>query len=130
MFSNPAESSGGITWSDHLGQLVLVEPDSLETGIATVHGTKEAIKGRVSFLVGPGEAEVFEDALIFGGVLIGQLKSRIGEKVLGRLAQGDAKPGQNPPWKLLDATAEDIEKATAYVTERDKPAVTSAQAPF
>lgn len=131
MFSQPSAPSNGIRWADHLGKLVLVEPESYETGIKTVHGDKDAIKGRVSVLSGPAEAEVYDDALIFGGVLVSQLKNRMGEKVLGRLAQGDAKPGQNPPWKLNEASEEDIAKATAYVQKRDAAApVTTASAPF
>lgn len=130
MFEQPAAPSGGITWQDHLGKLLLVEPESLETGINTVHGVKDAIKGRVSVITGPTEAEVFEDALIFGGVLIGQLKSQLGKKVLGRLGQGEKKPGQNAPWKLLEATQDDIEKATGYVQARDAASITTPAPPF
>lgn len=128
-FVSAGSASGGITWADHKGSLLVIEPLSQETGVQTANGPADPIRANVFVLTGPTESEDFEDTLVFPKVLIGQLRSRIGQKVVGRLNQGVAKPGQSAPWVLDEATAEDIEKAKAWLEAR-KPAVTSAQAPF
>ena len=123
-FADPATSTG-ITWGDHLGALMLIEPTAMETGIVTSLGERDAVRGRVSVITGDGEADVYDDTLIFPRVLIGQLRSRIGEKVLGRLGQGNAKPGQNPPWTIVTATEDDVAKGVAYLDARGKQSVTT-----
>jgi len=50
--------------------------------------------------------------------------------VLGRLGQGQGKPGQSAPWLLQEASADDIAKAEAWVRQNATPIVQSAQAPF
>ena len=128
-FVSAAPPSGGITWADHSGKLLIIEPLSWETGIQTSFGSADATKANVYVLTGPGEAEEYPEALIFPKLLASQTKSQIGKKVVGRLTQGAAKPGQSAPWMLDPASAEDIEKAKAFL-EAKKPSVTSAQAPF
>jgi hypothetical protein len=117
-FAAPAASTG-ITWADHLGKLMLIEPTAIESDIPTSLGDKDAVRATVSVITGPGEAEVFEDCLIFPRVLQSQLRSRLGMKVLGRLTQGVAKPGQSPPWMLQEATTDDVAKGQAYLAARD-----------
>lgn len=53
----------------------------------------------------------------FNVALRNALKPLIGNKVLGRIGQGVAKPGKNAPWILLDATgdATAVAKANAYI---------------
>lgn len=114
-FAAPGTSSG-IDWADHLGALLLIDVKSHERDITTSLGTKDAISCSVTVVEGAGAPADYEDALVFPKVLIGQLKGRIGRKVLGRLTQGEAKPGQNPPWKLTDATDADVKTATEYLT--------------
>lgn len=128
-FSTPAAPSGGIDLKAHLQALILVEPVSLEEKVQTVHGPSDAIKANVHVLDGAGAPESYAETLIFPKILVGQLKSQIGQKVLGRLGQGTAKPGQSAPWVLNEASAEDIAKAEAWVAQ-NAPAVTSATAPF
>lgn len=127
-FTSAAPPSGGITWADHSGKLLVIEPLALETGIATTFGTADAVRANVYVLTGPGDSEDFEDTLVFPKVLAGQLKRSIGAKVVGRLGQGNAKAGQSAPWLLLEATPDDMEKAQAWLAAR-KP-VTSAAPPF
>ena len=129
-FSQPAAPSGGVTWSDHKDSLLLIEPLSVESDIQTSFGPADAVRANVSIIEGAGAGDVHLDVLVFPKVLQSQLRSQIGQRVLGRLVQGNAKPGQSPPWMLDAATAEDIAKAEAWVKEHDKPAVTSAAAPF
>jgi hypothetical protein len=114
-FVSAAPPTGGIRWEDHNGKLLIVEPLTLETGIQTVHG-----------LTGPNEAEEFNDTLIFPKVLQGQTRGQVGKKVVGRLGQGEKKPGQSPPWVISEATPDDIEKAKSYLANKG---VTSAAAP-
>lgn len=129
-FVSAAPPSGGIKYDDHKGSLLIIEPLSLEQNVQTSFGPADPVRANVYVLTGPGEAEDHLDTLIFPKVLAGQLKGQIGRKVVGRLGQGTAKPGQSAPWLLEEATPDDLEKAQAWLTTRAQPAVTSAVAPF
>jgi hypothetical protein len=119
-FSKPAAASG-IQWEDHIGRLLLIEPIALETGINTNFGEKDAVRADITVVDAPDGPQEHTDALIFPSVLISQTRSLIGEKVLGRLAQGVAKPGQKPPWRIEDATDDDVAIGVKYLDSR-KPA--------
>lgn len=116
-FSSPAAASG-VTWEDHKGRLLLIEPKAVETGISTTFGEKDAVRADITVIDAPDAPQVFDDALIFPSVLIAQTRSLLGEKVLGRLGQGQAKSGQKPPWRLDDATADDISIGLRYLDSR------------
>lgn len=124
-----APPTGGIDWKDHNGRLLIIEPLAVETGIQTVHGPSDAVRANVYSLTGPGQAEEFADTLIFPKLLQGQTRGQVGKKVVGRLGQGIAKPGQSAPWVIGEATADDIEKAKAYLAGRGVTAAAPA-APF
>jgi len=113
-FAAPAAASG-IEWSELNGHLLIVEPREVVKDISTVHGVTDAVRADVTVLDGPQTGKKYEDTLIFPRALKVQLASRVGQKVLGRLGQGQAKPGQNPPWMLAPATPEDEEKGVAYL---------------
>ena len=127
MFSAPSAPSGGIKWEDHKGHLLLIEPLSVEEGIATTFGTASAVKANVVVI---DTDERFDDCLIFPKILQSQVRSQIGAKVLGRLGQGQAKSGQSAPWLLGEASPEDIAKGEKWVTDHAAPKVQSAAAPF
>lgn len=133
MFDKPA-SAIGIQWADHKGRLMLIEPHAVETGVKTSLGEKDAVRADVTIIDADGGPQEFHDTLIFPRVLMSQTRSMIGKKVLGRLGQGQAKPGQNAPWRLEDPTDADIAAGTAYVRQRDQavtgPAATGGQPPF
>lgn len=129
-FATPSAPGGGIAFKDHLGALLLIDVLGVERDVKTVHGTTDATSANVNVIDGPGEGESYEDTLIFPKLLHSQTKKHIGEKVLGRLGQGEKKSGQDPPWILNEATAEDIAKAETWVAAHAKPSVTSAEAPF
>lgn len=116
-FRSPAVSSG-IQWDEHLGRLLLIEPKELEKDIQTSFGEKDAVRADITVIDADDAPEVFEDALIFPSVLISQTRSLVGEKVLGRLGQGVAKSGQKPPWRLDDATEDDISTGMRYLESR------------
>lgn len=117
-FSAPAAPSAGVDWQDLDGALLLIEPHSFETAIKTTFGDKDAVRADVVVLDGDKAGEQFNDTLIFPLVLLGQLRQQIGQKVLGRLGTGNAKPGQKPPWKLNEATAADVEIGTAWLNKQ------------
>lgn len=124
-FVQPAPPGEGIQWGDLKGSLLIVEPLALEANINTTLGEKPAVRARVSVVDGPNADEVYPDTLIFPKVLMSQTRTNIGSKVLGRLVQGVAKPGQSAPWMLDEATADDMAKAQAWV--RAHPASTFTQ---
>jgi hypothetical protein len=119
MTTDPFTTPGSTTRLDYKelnGRLLLVEPRSLEEGVNTSLGVKEAVRADVAVLDGPTAGATYPDSLIFPRVLIGQLRSRVGQKVLGRLGQGMASPGQNPPWVLSAATDADKKVGVAYLS--------------
>lgn len=117
-FANPATATG-VQWEDHKGRLLLIEPAAVEHDINTAFGSKEAVRADVTVIDADDAPEVYQDTLIFPSVLIGQTRSLIGQKVLGRLGQGAAKPGQKPPWRLEDPTDADIEVGKKYLASRN-----------
>jgi len=117
-FAAPAQASG-ISWEDHKGRLLLIEPKELEKDIETTFGTKDAVRADVTVIDADDAPEVYTDALIFPGVLISQTRSLLGEKVLGRLGQGQAKSGQKPPWRLEDPTEADQAIGVKYLDSRE-----------
>lgn len=116
-FAAPAESSG-VKWDDLNGALLIFTVHAVEEGIPTTFGDKDAVRADVDVVDGPKAGERYPDALVFGLVLIGQLRPNVGSKVLGRLGQGNAKPGQKPPWLLAEATEQDTNAATAHLNKQ------------
>jgi hypothetical protein len=112
-FSAPVVNEG-VKVADFNGHLLIVTPVEYKTGINTVNGIAEAIEVNVVDL---DTNEEHLSLLWFNVALRSALKPLIGQKVLGRIGQGAAKPGKNPPWLLIDATgdATAIAKANAYI---------------
>ncbi len=126
-FAAPA-STGGIDLKAANGHLLLITPLSVEEGINTVHGPTSAIRADIVDL---DSGDEFTDVLVFPKVLQGQLRSQIGKKVLGRLGQGIAKPGQSAPWTLNAFTPADVKTAEAYIAKQQTPQFAAASdAPF
>lgn len=116
MFNDPSTATG-IEWKPLLGSLLLIQVHGQEVGIKTVHGDSNAIRADVTILDGEQEGEVYADTLIFPKVLQSQLKPSVGKLVLGRLGQGNKKPGQSPPWTLSPATEADKALGTAHLAK-------------
>ena len=129
-FASPGSTSG-IDYASLNGRLLLIQPHSLEASVKTSLGDKEAIRADVVVLDGPDAGTEHVDTLIFPRVLIGQLRSRIGQKVLGRMSQGTAKPGQNAPWLLQEATDADKQVGIAWLSNNAlaQPAAAGAGKP-
>ncbi len=105
-FADPG-SSTAVDWSEHVGALLLLTVHGIEYDIQTVHGMSNAVRADVVVLDGPKRGTEYADALVFPKLLQSQLRSRVGQKVLGRLGQGEAKRGQSAPWQLNAATDAD-----------------------
>lgn len=130
-FVSAAPPSGGIDWSEQKGRLIIFEPLTFETDIKTSFGDADAVKANVYVLTGPDASDDYVEALVFPKLLSSQLKGQIGKKVVGRLGQGQAKPGQSAPWLLEEATAEDLEKAKTYLNGKTlTSAGPSSEPPF
>lgn len=133
-FATPAAPSGGMILSDYEGSLLLVHVLGVEEDIPNINskpGEKSpAVRANVTILDGPHAETIHEDTLVWPKVLQSQLRSRVGELVLGRLGKGTKKEGKNAPWVLKEATAEDIQVADAWINKQAKPTVASAEPPF
>lgn len=105
-FAAPA-STAGIQWEDLNGSLLLFTVNGVEEEINTSYGlAKQVARADMVVLDGDHAGETYDDSLIFPKVLSSQLRPRVGGKVLGRLGQGQKKPGQSPPWVLSAETTE------------------------
>ena len=115
-FTAPAAGGGDtLTPADAEGHLLVVEPTEHVPSMVTTFGEKDAIKVTVHDITAQAS---YENVLWFPGALIGALKGRIGQKVLGVMSRGQAKPGQAAPWVLVDASGNPtaVQAATAYLT--------------
>lgn len=106
-FGAPATPGTGVDLKELNGALLLITVHGVEK-INTAYGPSDAIRCDIDALDGPSRGDTYTDTLLFPKVLYGQLKASVGGKVLGRLGQGTAKPGQSPPWILAEATPADI----------------------
>lgn len=112
-FAAPAEVTG-FDFDAAKGHLLVIEVKDFEPKVKTNYGENDAIRANIHDV---SAKESTEDSLIFPRVLVGSLKNRIGQKVLAKLGQGVAKPGQSAPWVLEDATGnvKAVEAAKAYL---------------
>jgi hypothetical protein len=116
VFAAPAAGGGSdVRPADLEGHLLVVEPLEYVASIPTSFGDKDAVRVTIHDITATA---TYEDVLWFPSVLVGSLKGRIGQKVLAVLGKGTAKPGQAPPWILVDATTDNdcVQAATAYIT--------------
>jgi hypothetical protein len=120
-FSAPG-AGGKFSAENHNGDLLLIRPTEYVKQFPTTFGTKDVVRASVVVIDenDPANSEEIDDAILFGGVLVGQTKSKIGQPipVLGRLGQGTAKPGQKPPWVLADPTDAEKDVARKYLASK------------
>ena len=126
-FTAPVSNTEGVKVADLNGHLLIVTPIEYKTGINTVNGITDAVEVDIVDL---DTNEEHNSLLWFNVALRNALKPLIGNKVLGRIGQGAAKPGKNAPWILLDATgdATAVAKANAYIAGGIKAPAPVAQA--
>jgi len=134
-YSTPAPPADPVNWQELVRCLLLIKPLEVESNVQTVHGATSAVRVNMIVLDGAQTGREYADALVFPRMMQAQIKSRIGQMVLGRLTQGTAKPGQTAPWVLAEATPADEQIADAHLRNASSSApasqpVQSAQAPF
>jgi hypothetical protein len=129
MFATPSAPGDGIKWADHKGALLLIEVTDFHPAMKTSFGEADAVEANVVVLDGEGKGAKYDTALIFPKLLVSQTKNSKGQKVLGRLAQGTAKPGQSAPWLLQEASAADVAMAEEWV-KANQPVTQAPAAPF
>lgn len=138
-----------VAMKDLLGELVLFAPVEYVEEFPTDFGTKDAVITDLVVLTQDGQPN-YSDVMIFQGSLIGQLKRRIpvhggtvrnedgttrvvspraGKKLLGVIAKGEAKKGQNAPYILLAPDDAQSQMARDYLAGRTVDAATQATAP-
>lgn len=133
MFDKPDEYEGrtgdSFAVKDHVDRLVAIRVEKYEPAVKTVRGEKPAIGAAVTVIDGPDAGTVYADALIFGAVLVPQLKEKVGRHVLGRLYEGEAKDGNFAPYKLAEATDQETEYAVRFLTTGEVAQPAAAAAP-
>ena len=129
MFKDPSAGGDRIVYAELEGALLLFTVIAQEHGVETSFGQSDPVRADVAVLDGAHKGEVFSDALIFPRLLISQLRSEVGEMVLGRLGKGTAKPGQSAPWTLSAANADDKTVGERYLAYAAQRAV-EEEAPF
>lgn len=124
-FASPAAASAGPKPADLQGQLLIFKPIEYRSGIETVNGPADAISCDIINL---DTNQEYSDVLFFNIAIRNALRPLIGQRVLGRIQQGVAKPGKTAPWIIVDASADQaaIAKASAY---KSGAATTPAAAP-
>lgn len=128
MAKDEFDSAGSyVAIKDLLGELVLFTPTEYIEEVKTDFGDKDAVMTDIVVL-SQGGVE-YEDAMIFQGSLIGALKRKIptGRKLLGVVAKGEAKKGQNAPYILEAPTDEQKQIARNYLAGLTIEAATSAE---
>lgn len=132
MFDKPDEYEGrtgdSFAVKEHVDRLVAIKVEKYEPAVKTVRGEKPAIGARVTLIDGPEAGTSYDDALIFGAVLVPQLKEKVGRHVLGRLYEGEAKDGNFAPYKLAEATDEETEYAVRFLSAKPAAAAPAAAA--
>lgn len=117
-----APETGGDKWTnaDHENELIVLTVKG--TGKDTFdNGEAEFIIADITVVEGPSAGESFEESWVFGRVLFGQLKRKIGRTFVGRIVKGQAQKGKSAPWQLDPVSPEDTQRAVAFMTERHRP---------
>lgn len=131
--NDPGVGGDKLPLAELKGSLLLFTVHEFVIGINTTFGVSDAVRCDVAVLDGPNKAETYTDTLVFPKWLQGQLKGSVGEMVIGRLGQGDARPGQSPPWTLAAVTADEKatgEKYLAHVASQQPVTAPDSNAPF
>jgi len=126
------DSAGAyVAIKDLEGELVLFTPSEYVEQFETSFGTKDAVVTDLVVLTEQGGPAEYADQMVFQGSLIGALKRRVpsvdtgtgrvireGKKLLGRIAKGEAKKGQNAPYILTEPSDADKQMARDYLAGR------------
>lgn len=105
-----------------IGRPVLIRPTKAVDGMNTSNGPADAVQAEWVWLdeVNPGQPVNVHNGLIFGKVLNNSLRSTLASPthafVLGVIAKGEARNGNNAPWILDDVNDDTVPVAGQVVT--------------
>lgn len=118
-FDEPGTGGDFFNNAENIGRLLLITATEYISEFKTTAGTGPAVRADLVVLDGPDSPSTYEDALLFGKVFTGQLKRNAGtgRPNLGRLGQGEKKPGQSPPWVLGVPSDSDKQLARDYLAK-------------
>lgn len=117
-------SGGQFVPKDHVDELLLITPHEIRE-VSTTYGDSEAVEADIVVLnpKKPADSEVIDNGLIFGKVVIGQLRQAVQNRtrVVGTLIEDTAsqKKGQSAPYRLTAPSDSDIEAAKGYLDSLD-----------
>ena len=123
-FASPNTGGAGVKPADIEGHLLVIEPQEVIIEMQTSMGAADAVRCTVHDLT---DQETSSDVLFFSRALVSSLRNRIGQRVLGTMGKGTAKPGQSAPWIIEDATSDPaaVKQATEYLTSRTAETLTA-----
>lgn len=125
-FQQPGIGGDKFEAAAHNGHLLLFFPTQLDQNIPTVNGTADAVTTRIVDL---DTGQVLDDAKVWGKAMVPQLKGAIPDgMILGRLAQGQSKGGNNPPWILQPHTEQDVYRAEQWLAANPRGRFAQPQA--
>jgi hypothetical protein len=118
-------SGGQFVPKDHVDELLLITPHEIRE-VSTTYGDSEAVEADIVVLnvKKPADSEEIDNGLIFGKVVIGQLRQAVQNRtrVVGTLIEdtGESqKKGQSAPYRLTAPSDSDIEAAKGYLDSLD-----------
>ena len=114
----PAVPNADDKWTaaEHSGNLLLFFPTEVRRGIKTTIGESDAVS--CSRVVNLDTGRVLHNTLIFGTALVPNIGGGAPDGVvLGRLGQGEGKPGQSKPWILLPHDENELFRAQDWLAK-------------
>lgn len=127
---DPGAGGDSFAYKEHLGELVVIEVLGVRPQVQTKAGVADAISANVTVIAGAEPGRIYTDALLFGSVAFNQIKGNVGQRVLVRVAQGQAQPGKSAPWVLdTNVTAEEQQHALAVLASSSMGQPATAGAP-
>jgi hypothetical protein len=126
----PAIPNADDKWTaaEHHGNLLLFFPTEIRRGIKTSNGEADAVS--CSRLVNLDTGRILHNTLIFGTALVPNIGGGAPDGVvLGRLSQGEGKPGQSKPWILLPHDEQELHRAQDWLARDAQGQLTQPTAP-
>jgi hypothetical protein len=115
-FVTPSAASGNLRLADLEGCLVVLRPTGPPETTTTAYGDGSFTPAEVLVVSGARElAGTWHELYVFAKAVQGQLRAaaKAGQPLVGTVGKGPAKPGQSPPWLLVDTDEDGLTAARA-----------------
>lgn len=107
-FTRPSGGGDQVKIKEDLGSLLVVRLESIERDFSTEYGLVDAARADWIVCDGDNAGETRTGGMIFNTPLVRDLaRLQPGGLLVGRLMQGDAKPGKSAPYIFQDFTDEE-----------------------